>query len=240
MNTVTFPSQGGIDRRRFLKGLALGGVVAGTGLWRLPVHAANPELPLLQRHTTPLELRIGQSSVNFTGRMRPAITVNNSLPGPVLRWRQGDTVQIHVTNTLPDVMTSIHWHGIVLPSNMDGVPGMSFDGIAPGEHYLYRFQLHQSGTYWYHSHAMFQEQAGLYGALIIDPLEPPPTAPTASTSSYSQIGRTWTLPHCFVGSKKCPLTTTPTNAPSAISSMTYAVMACAPHWPIAACGAECG
>ncbi|KAJ4853937.1 copper resistance system multicopper oxidase [Xylella fastidiosa subsp. multiplex] len=174
MNTVTFPSQGGIDRRRFLKGLALGGVVAGTGLWRLPVHAANPELPLLQRHTTPLELRIGQSSVNFTGRMRPAITVNNSLPGPVLRWRQGDTVQIHVTNTLPDVMTSIHWHGIVLPSNMDGVPGMSFDGIAPGEHYLYRFQLHQSGTYWYHSHAMFQEQAGLYGALIIDPLEPPP------------------------------------------------------------------
>ncbi len=172
--------------------------------------------------------------------MRPAITVNNSLPGPVLRWRQGDTVQIHVTNTLPDVMTSIHWHGIVLPSNMDGVPGMSFDGIAPGEHYLYRFQLHQSGTYWYHSHAMFQEQAGLYGALIIDPLEPPPYR---ADREHILLFSDWTdldPAALFRRLKKCPLTTTPTNAPSAISSMTYTVMACAPHWPIAACGAECG
>ncbi|AXI82572.1 copper resistance system multicopper oxidase [Xylella taiwanensis] len=174
MNTFPLPSQRGIDRRRFVQGLALGGVVASTGLLRIPVQAANPAPTRLELRTSSLELRIGQSSVNFTGRIRPAITVNDSLPAPLLRWRQGDTVQIRVTNTLPDAMTSIHWHGIVLPSNMDGVPGLSFDGIAPGEHYLYRFDVRQCGTYWYHSHSMFQEQAGLYGALIIDPLEPPP------------------------------------------------------------------
>ena len=79
-----------------------------------------------------------------------------------------------MTNHLPDAPSSIHWHGILLPANMDGVPGMSFDGIAPGESWLYRFTLRQSGTYWYHSHSMFQEQAGLYGAIIVDPLQPPP------------------------------------------------------------------
>src|SRR5690606_17622241 len=90
-------------------------------------------------------------------------------------WREGDTVTLRVANRLPgDTQTAIHWHGIVLPSNMDGVPGLSFDGIHPGESYLYRFTLKQSGTYWYHSHSLHQEQAGLYGALVIDPIEPPP------------------------------------------------------------------
>uniref|UniRef100_UPI002739B3A0 copper resistance system multicopper oxidase n=1 Tax=Stenotrophomonas sp. YIM B06876 TaxID=3060211 RepID=UPI002739B3A0 len=121
-----------------------------------------------------LSLAIGRSQVNFTGRSRGAITVNGSLPAPTLRWREGDTVNIRVANTLTDEMSSIHWHGLLLPANMDGVPGLSFDGIAPGEAYQYRFQLRQSGTYWYHSHSLFQEQAGLYGALVIDPLEPAP------------------------------------------------------------------
>ncbi len=112
--------------------------------------------------------------MNITGRPRPAVTVNGSLPAPVLRWREGDTVTLRVSNQLADAPSSIHWHGIVLPSNMDGVPGLSFDGIAPGESWLYRFTLRQSGTYWYHSHSMFQEQAGLYGAIIVDPLQPPP------------------------------------------------------------------
>lgn len=163
-----------LGRRRFVQGLALGGVAAGTGLWRLPAVAAplNGAVPVLR--DTELALTIGHMPVNFTGRARQAITVNHSLPAPTLRWREGDNVSVRVANALPDVATSIHWHGIVLPANMDGVPGMSFDGIAPGEAYQYRFQLRQSGTYWYHSHSMFQEQVGLYGALIIDPQEPPP------------------------------------------------------------------
>lgn len=169
-----FQPRPAVSRRRFVQGLALGGVAAGTGLWRPPAFAAG------HTHTSPvlrdrdLALSIGRSPVNLTGRSRSAITVNDSLPAPTLRWREGDTVNIRVANTLDDTATSIHWHGIVLPANMDGVPGMSFDGIAPGEAYQYRFQLRQSGTYWYHSHSLFQEQAGLYGALIIDPLEPPP------------------------------------------------------------------
>ncbi|WP_447896422.1 copper resistance system multicopper oxidase [Stenotrophomonas acidaminiphila] len=165
-----------LSRRRFVQGLALGGVVAGSGLWRASdALAAVPRtLAASELRGTDLSLAIGRSTVDFTGRARSAVTVNGSLPAPILRWREGDAVSIRVANTLADEMTSIHWHGILLPSNMDGVPGLSFDGIAPGEAFQYRFQLRQSGTYWYHSHSMFQEQAGLYGALVIDPLEPPP------------------------------------------------------------------
>ena len=92
-----------------------------------------------------------------------------------MRWREGDTVTIRVRNELAEA-TSIHWHGFVLPANMDGVPGLSFHGIAPGETFTYRFPLRQSGTYWYHSHSAFQEQTGLYGALVIEPREPDPFA----------------------------------------------------------------
>jgi CopA family copper-resistance protein len=128
---------------------------------------------------TNFHLQIGETPVNFTGKPRTAITVNHSLPAPTLRWRQGDTVSVRVENRLPadsafGHSTSIHWHGIILPANMDGVPGMSFNGIARGESYLYRFQLNQAGTYWYHSHSGFQEQAGLYGALIVEAAEPEP------------------------------------------------------------------
>ncbi|WP_282278346.1 copper resistance system multicopper oxidase [Stenotrophomonas sp. PS02297] len=165
-----------LSRRRFVQGLALGGVVAGTGLWRAGDAFATPARAATagELRGTDLSLAIGRSTVDFTGRARSAVTVNGSLPAPILRWREGDTVNIRVANTLADEMTSIHWHGILLPANMDGVPGLSFDGIAPGEAFQYRFQLRQSGTYWYHSHSLFQEQAGLYGALVIDPLEPPP------------------------------------------------------------------
>ena len=167
-----------IGRRRFVTGLAAGGVAAGLGLWRGPTWAASGHaaggVPVLTG--TDFDLSIGTSPVNFTGRTRPAMTVNGSLPAPILRWREGDTVTLRVANRLKDAMTSIHWHGILLPANMDGVPGMSFDGIHPGEAYQYRFQLKQSGTYWYHSHSLFQEQAGLYGAIVIDPLEPLPYA----------------------------------------------------------------
>ena len=163
-----------LSRRTFVQGLALGGVAAGAGLLRAPAFAGAPSPRAQVLRGTDFDLSIGHSPVNFTGRTRPAITVNGSLPAPTLRWREGDTINVRVANTLRDAHTSIHWHGILLPSNMDGVPGLSFNGIAPGEAYQYRFQLKQSGTYWYHSHSMFQEQAGLYGALIIDPLEPAP------------------------------------------------------------------
>ncbi len=165
-----------LSRRRFVQGLALGGVVTGSGLWRASDAFAAPmrAAAASELRGNALSLSIGRSTVDFIGRARRAITVNGSLPAPILRWREGDTVSIRVANTLADEMTSIHWHGILLPSNMDGVPGLSFDGIAPGEAFQYRFQLRQSGTYWYHSHSLFQEQAGLYGALVIDPLEPPP------------------------------------------------------------------
>lgn len=167
------PSNGGLSRRRFVQGMALGGVAATTGLWRSDARASNPvSTPVLRGSSQTLQ--IGRMPVNLTGRRRPAITVNQSLPAPTLRWREGDTVSVRVRNALADQPTSVHWHGLLLPANMDGVPGMSFDGIAPGQEYHYRFMLRQSGTYWYHSHSMFQEQAGLYGAIVIDPLTPPP------------------------------------------------------------------
>lgn len=118
-------------RRRFVQGLALAGL-AGTGLLRAPARATGATAPTVLAGTH-FDLAIGQATVNITGRPRPAITVNGSLPAPLLRWREGDTVTLRVTNHLPDAPSSIHWHGILLPANMDGVPGMSFDGIAPGE-----------------------------------------------------------------------------------------------------------
>ncbi len=161
-------------RRRFVTGLAVGGLAAGSGLWRsayaAPALAGMPQV----LSGTEFDLSIGSSLANFTGKTRPAITVNGSLPAPILRWREGDTVTLRVANRLAEGMSSIHWHGLILPANMDGVPGLSFDGIHPGESYVYRFRVGQSGTYWYHSHSMFQEQAGLYGAIVIDPREPAP------------------------------------------------------------------
>ncbi|MFZ9311829.1 MAG: copper resistance system multicopper oxidase, partial [Arenimonas sp.] len=164
------------SRRRFVQCMAAGCVLAGFGA--LPALARSEKGSAILRGTD-LHLRIGELPVNFTGKTRTAVTVNGSLPAPEIRWREGDTVTIRVDNLLPrgslfGETTSIHWHGILLPSNMDGVPGMSFDGIRRGESWLYRFQLKQSGTYWYHSHSGFQEQAGLYGALIVEPREPDP------------------------------------------------------------------
>ncbi|XTQ93695.1 copper resistance system multicopper oxidase [Xanthomonas sacchari] len=176
------PSSSGLpalpSRRRFVTGLALGAAAGLTGLPLRHAHASalarNGAAPYVL-HGTDLDLSIGSTQVNFTGRTRPAIAVNGSVPAPLLRWREGDTVTIRVANRLPGhTQTSVHWHGLLLPANMDGVPGMSFDGIYPGETYQYRFALRQSGTYWYHSHSLHQEQAGLYGAIVIDPREPPP------------------------------------------------------------------
>jgi CopA family copper-resistance protein len=120
-------------------------------------------------------LSIAALPVDFTGRPATAIAVNGGVPGPLLRWRQGDTVTLRVSNRL-GVDTSVHWHGILLPSNMDGVPGLSFHGIRPGEAFAYRFTLQQSGTYWYHAHSSLQEAQGVYGAIVIEPDGPDPVA----------------------------------------------------------------
>ncbi len=161
------------SRRTFVKSLAAGGAVAGLGLWQQPVWAlTSPGQPTVLSGTE-FDLTIDSMSVDFTGKRRTAMAINGSIPGPLLRWREGDTVTLRVRNRLPHD-TSIHWHGILLPANMDGVPGFSFAGIAPDGMYEYRFKVVQNGTYWYHSHSGFQEQLGVYGALIIDPKEPEP------------------------------------------------------------------
>ena len=146
----------------------------GLGLWRTPALAqGNPPVAWTALSGTEFDLRIGETPMNFTGHPRVAFTVNGSVPAPTLRWKEGDTVTLRVANTL-DEDASIHWHGILLPANMDGVPGLSFHGIRPGETYVYRFKVRQAGTYWYHSHSGFQEQRGLYGPLVIEPREPEP------------------------------------------------------------------
>ena len=167
------------SRRRFIQGLAAGGAVASLGLWPKPLWALKSPGQKNVLAGTRFDLTIGETPMDFTGRVRPAITVNGTVPAPILRWREGTTVDLFVSNALPlgsihGHQTSIHWHGILLPANMDGVPGLSFDGIGRGETYHYRFDVNQGGTYWYHSHSAFQEQAGLYGALIIDSAEPEP------------------------------------------------------------------
>ena len=165
------------SRRTFVKGLAAGGVLTALGGSRLWGAAASAQ-QLRSLSGTEFDLRIGEQMVDFTGTPRMAHTINNSLPAPTLVWREGDTVTLRVTNGLrrddPSGHASIHWHGILLPANMDGVPGLSFDGIRPGETYTYRFRVRQAGTYWYHSHSAFEEQRGVYGPLIITPREPDP------------------------------------------------------------------
>ncbi|AHD12685.1 copper oxidase [Pseudomonas sp. FGI182] len=160
-------------RRSFVKGLAATGLLGGLGMWRAPVWAVtSPGQPNVLSGTD-FDLYIGELPVNITGTARTAMAINGSIPGPILRWREGDTVTLRVRNRLQQD-TSIHWHGIILPANMDGVPGLSFHGIAPDGMYEYKFKVQQNGTYWYHSHSGFQEQVGVYGALVIDAKEPEP------------------------------------------------------------------
>jgi CopA family copper-resistance protein len=158
-------------RRRFLQGVTAGGVVAAFGF--PPRRATAGLAPHTALEGDEFELIIGEAEANFTGKSSLATVVNGTLPAPLLQWREGDTVTLRVRNEL-DADTSIHWHGIVLPFDMDGVPGVSFHGIAPGETFTYRFDVRQSGTYWYHAHSGFQEQQGLYGPLIIRPRDTEP------------------------------------------------------------------
>jgi CopA family copper-resistance protein len=153
------------SRRKFVTSLAVGSAALATSSL---VRGGAPTASELRG--TRFELNLDYLPVNFSGENRQATAVNGLLPGPILRWREGDEVHLKVTNRLAQD-SSIHWHGIILPTNMDGVPGMSFAGIKPGESFDYRFKLNQHGTYWYHSHSGFQEQTGLYGAIVVEPRE---------------------------------------------------------------------
>ncbi|MBZ6397992.1 MULTISPECIES: copper resistance system multicopper oxidase [Pantoea] len=161
------------SRRNFIKGITAAGLVGGLGLRTFDALSA---VSLMQSRTltgTDFDLFIGETPLNITGTTRYAKTINAGLPGPLLRWKEGDTVTLRVKNRLSEP-TSVHWHGIILPANMDGVPGLSFHGIEPDDTYVYSFKIKQNGTYWYHSHSGLQEQEGVYGPIIIDAAEPEP------------------------------------------------------------------
>lgn len=153
-----------LARRRFVQGIAAGAGLLALPRFGYPVAGGNASVLSGKQ----FDLTIGEIPVNFTGAARTATTVNGQLPAPLLRWREGDDIAIRVTNRLA-ARSSIHWHGLIVPADMDGVPGISFHGIAPGETFTYRFRVNQSGTYWYHAHSRFQEQLGLYGPIVVEP-----------------------------------------------------------------------
>jgi CopA family copper-resistance protein len=154
-----------LTRRHFMKGAAAIGALSLVP-WPLQRALAASGAPVLSG--TEFQLEIGPVPMNVRGRAMTATGINGQIPAPILRWREGDAVTLAVTNRLSEP-TSIHWHGVRTPSPMDGVPGLSFAGIPPGETFVYRFPVHQSGTYWYHSHSGFQEQTGIYGPIVIEP-----------------------------------------------------------------------
>jgi CopA family copper-resistance protein len=167
-----------LNRRAFLAGgAALGGAALLAPLlpaWaRSGTRGLEPELPTLAGDD--LALHVGQSPFTVGGKTARAVTINGTVPGPLIRLREGRNVRLSVTNML-DEDTSIHWHGVLLPFQMDGVPGVSFPGIRPGETFVYEFPVRHAGTFWYHSHSGLQEQLGHYGPLILDPAGRDPVA----------------------------------------------------------------
>ncbi len=188
--------QSKISRRNFVHGAAaLSGTLAFQSV--LPAWArSGPEtrisgLPALSGAM--FDLNIATATSDIDGEPGHSILVNGHLPAPLLRWREGDEITLRVTNHLK-VDTSIHWHGILLPFQMDGVPGISFPGIRPGETFTYEFPLIQAGTYWYHSHSGLQEQLGHYGPIVIEPKE---TDPVLFDREYVIVLSDWTFedPH---------------------------------------------
>jgi CopA family copper-resistance protein len=191
----------GLSRRRLLAGaagtLALGELMpawamsGSHGLHSLagkPGVIAGPEI----------ELSVGQSAFRLGKKTGHAYTVNNTLPAPLIRLREGQNIKLTVRNTLQED-TSVHWHGMLLPFQMDGVPGISFPGIAPGESFTYEFVMRQHGTYWYHSHSHMQEAMGMYGALIVDPVGPDPIR---YDREHVLVISDWSFTHAHVNFKK--------------------------------------
>lgn len=182
-----------ITRRQLLRCGVLSGV--GLGLDALLPAWARSETQGLARASTAsvadIALTIAHTPLAVEGRTGHAITINGTVPAPLLRWKEGQTVRIAVTNHL-DEDTSIHWHGVLLPFPMDGVPGVSFPGIAPHSTFVYEFPVRQSGTYWYHSHSGLQEQMGHYGPIVIDPAG---VDPVVSDREYCVVLSDWSFLH---------------------------------------------
>jgi len=166
------PDQPCMGRREFVKGIATASALLPLATfapfaWAYDGSAEGSPMRDSTLSGSSFDIEIAPLPVNFTGQASTATAINGLLPGPVLKLKEGDDVTIRVTNRLEEMCT-IHWHGIILDSGMDGVPGISFPGIAPGETFVHRFTVVQHGTYWYHAHTL-AEQTGVYGALVIEP-----------------------------------------------------------------------
>jgi len=182
-----------LTRRGFLKAAGVG--LFATGMvctLPLPVWALDNAADLRKGGARRrYDLAFDYAPLRIDGRAASATAINGTVPGPLIHLREGDEVALNVTNRMMDVPhASIHWHGILVPFRMDGVPGVNFKGIPPGETYRYRFRVHQAGTYWYHSHSRFQEQTGSYGPLIIDPKE---SEPFARDRDYPVVLSDWSF-----------------------------------------------
>ena len=167
-----------LNRRELLRtaSLTTGGMVLASALpaWaQSGTRGIAAPLPTVSGET--IDLRIARQTLMLDGKPSDAIGINGTVPGPLLRLREGQTARLRVTNDLDDE-SSFHWHGLLVPPQFDGVPGVSFPGIAPRSTFLYEFEVKQAGTYWYHSHSGLQEQLGLYGPIVIDPKEADPVA----------------------------------------------------------------
>ena len=164
-----------ISRRLLLKYAAVLGLLAAVE-WVMPAYvltsAANTGSQVVLSGDV-IDLTIGEQLFRVDGRAGTAVTINGTIPGPVIRLKEGQQATLRVTNRLEE-RSSIHWHGLLLPPAVDGVPGVSFAGIEPGATFTYRFPVKQSGTYWFHSHSGGQEILGMYAPMIIDPIEPEP------------------------------------------------------------------
>ena len=166
-----------LDRRKFIAAsAALGGTAAMAGMmpaWAKGNMGSSVRKGIDQVSGTSIDLSIGEGHFATGGRSGHTVAVNGTVPGPLVRLREGQDVSLNVTNRLGED-SSIHWHGILLPFQFDGVPGVSFPGIKPGETFTAKFRVRQNGTYWWHSHSGLQEQSGHYGPIIVDPASPDP------------------------------------------------------------------
>ncbi len=193
MNDVILNQWDSLSRRRFL-GVGGSAVFAAyaLGVPHVRYAAAQPGLGGSREldATSPegIDLFIERRMIPIAGEPSDAITINGGVPGPLIRMREGRDARIRVHNRL-DEATSIHWHGVLLPFTMDGVPGISFEGIAPGTTFEYRYPVRQNGTYWYHSHSGLQEQLGHYGQLVIEPAD---TDPVRYDVEHSIVLSDWT------------------------------------------------
>jgi CopA family copper-resistance protein len=182
-----------LTRRNLLRTAAAGGLFAASSAllpaWARSAAAGNKGI--FEVSGNAFDLTVGHSAVEIGGRSGHAITINGTLPGPLIRFREGEKVTLKVNNTL-DEDTSIHWHGLLVPFHMDGVPGVSFPGIKPKSTFTYEFAVPQSGTYWYHSHSGLQEQMGHYGPLIIDPAG---DDPVKADREYVLVLSDWSFEH---------------------------------------------